>query len=51
LRISTPQRLPGLSFSHPHMQETLLEAAEEAGAVVRRGVSVEAFFMLPGHMW
>src|SRR5713101_3613094 len=38
---TTPQQLPGLSFSHPEMQETLLAAAENAGAVVRRGVSVQ----------
>jgi 2-polyprenyl-6-methoxyphenol hydroxylase-like FAD-dependent oxidoreductase len=41
LRTTTPQQLPGLSFSHPEMQETLLAAAENAGAVVRRGVSVQ----------
>ena len=38
---TTPQRLPLLSFSHPVMQETLLEAAQKAGAEVRRGVAVE----------
>ena len=31
LRTTTPQQLPGLSFSHPEMQETLLSAAENAG--------------------
>ena len=41
LRTTTPQQLPGLSFSHPEMQETLLAAAEKSGAVVRRGVSVQ----------
>jgi menaquinone-9 beta-reductase len=41
LRVSTPQQLPGLSFSHPEMQETLLAAAERSGAVVRRGVTVQ----------
>lgn len=38
---TTPQQLPGLSFSHPEMQETLLAAAETAGADVRRGVCVQ----------
>lgn len=38
---TTPQQLPGLSFSHPEMQETLLAAAETAGAEVRRGVCVQ----------
>jgi menaquinone-9 beta-reductase len=38
---TTPQRLPLLSFHHPAMQETLLAAAEQAGAEVRRGVTVE----------
>jgi len=38
---TTPQGLPLLSFSHPMMQETLLAAAEQAGAEVRRGVTVE----------
>ena len=41
LRVTTPQQLPGLSFSHPEMQETLLAAAERSGAVVRRGTSVQ----------
>jgi 2-polyprenyl-6-methoxyphenol hydroxylase-like FAD-dependent oxidoreductase len=39
---TTPQQLPGLSFSHPEMQEVLLAAAEDAGAEVRRGVTVQA---------
>jgi 2-polyprenyl-6-methoxyphenol hydroxylase-like FAD-dependent oxidoreductase len=39
-RTTTPQRLPLLSFQHPVMQETLLTAAEQAGAEVRRGVTV-----------
>lgn len=38
---TTPQRVPLLSFQHPLMQETLLAAAEHAGAEVRRGVTVE----------
>jgi menaquinone-9 beta-reductase len=41
LRATTLQRLPLLSFPHQVMQETLLAAAENAGAEVRRGVSVE----------
>lgn len=41
LRTTTLQRLPFLSFPHPVMQETLLVAAEQAGAEVRRGVTVE----------
>jgi 2-polyprenyl-6-methoxyphenol hydroxylase-like FAD-dependent oxidoreductase len=39
---TTAQQLPGLSFFHPDMQETLLVDAERAGAEVRRGVSVTA---------
>lgn len=38
---TTPQQLPGLSFSHPEMQEALLAAAEAVNAQVRRGVTVE----------
>ena len=41
LSTTTPQRLPALTFQHQAMQETLLEAAAQAGAEVRRGVSVE----------
>src|SRR5262249_21782555 len=37
---TTPQRLPGVAFFHPEMQETLLANAQSAGAQVRRGVSV-----------
>jgi 2-polyprenyl-6-methoxyphenol hydroxylase-like FAD-dependent oxidoreductase len=37
---TTAQRLPGVSFFHPEMQETLLGQAQRAGAEVRRGVSV-----------
>lgn len=32
--------LPNLGFYHPEMQETLIQAAEESGAEVRRGVRV-----------
>jgi 2-polyprenyl-6-methoxyphenol hydroxylase-like FAD-dependent oxidoreductase len=38
---TTPQALPILSFRHQLMQESLLAAAQQAGAVVRRGISVE----------
>ncbi len=41
LRMTTPQQLPLLSFAHHVMQESLLAAAENAGAEVRRGVRVE----------
>jgi 2-polyprenyl-6-methoxyphenol hydroxylase-like FAD-dependent oxidoreductase len=41
LRATTLQRLPMLSFPHQAMQETLLAAAENAGAEVRRGVTVQ----------
>ena len=41
LRATTLQQLPLLSFPHQGMQETLLAAAENAGAEVRRGVSVQ----------
>jgi len=40
LRETTPQQLSLLSFPHQLMQEVLLAAAEQAGADVRRGVSV-----------
>src|SRR6266446_5100642 len=39
---TTPQHAPCLSFFHPAMQETLLSAAADAGAEVRRGVTVTA---------
>jgi 2-polyprenyl-6-methoxyphenol hydroxylase-like FAD-dependent oxidoreductase len=41
LRATTLQKLPLLSFPHQAMQEALLAAAEDAGAEVRRGVTVE----------
>jgi 2-polyprenyl-6-methoxyphenol hydroxylase-like FAD-dependent oxidoreductase len=41
LRATTLHQLPILSFPHQIMQETLLAAAENAGAEVRRGVTVE----------
>jgi 2-polyprenyl-6-methoxyphenol hydroxylase-like FAD-dependent oxidoreductase len=37
---TTPQHLPSLGFSHPEMQEVMLTAAKQAGAEVRRGVTV-----------
>ena len=37
---TTPARAGELTFHHPAMQETLLHAAAEAGAEVRRGVRV-----------
>lgn len=37
---TTPQRAGELTFYHPEMQETLLRAAAEAGAEVRRGATV-----------
>src|SRR5271167_1285077 len=36
LRNSTPQKLPGITFYHPAMQEVVLAAAKSAGAVVQR---------------
>jgi 2-polyprenyl-6-methoxyphenol hydroxylase-like FAD-dependent oxidoreductase len=40
LRATTPQQTGGISYSHPEMQETLIDAAEQSGAAVRRGVCV-----------
>ena len=40
LTVSTPQQAPELSFYHPDMQQHLANAAEKAGAEVRRGVTV-----------
>jgi 2-polyprenyl-6-methoxyphenol hydroxylase-like FAD-dependent oxidoreductase len=40
LLATTPQHAPYLSFSHPAMQEVLLQAAADAGAEVRRGAHV-----------
>jgi menaquinone-9 beta-reductase len=39
---TTPQKQPFLTYCHPEMQEVLLAEAEQAGAQVRRGVTVEA---------
>lgn len=41
LRATTLQQLPLLSFPHQVVQETLLAAAENASAEVRRGVGVD----------
>jgi 2-polyprenyl-6-methoxyphenol hydroxylase-like FAD-dependent oxidoreductase len=41
LTSTTQQQLPGLTFAHSEMQETLLGAAQAAGAEVRRGITVE----------
>jgi 2-polyprenyl-6-methoxyphenol hydroxylase-like FAD-dependent oxidoreductase len=40
-RTTTLQQLPALTFAHQEMQESLLAAAESAGATVRRGAIVE----------
>jgi 2-polyprenyl-6-methoxyphenol hydroxylase-like FAD-dependent oxidoreductase len=40
LRTTTPQGVATLSVYHPAMQEIVLQAAEETGAEVHRGVSV-----------
>jgi len=37
---TTPLQRPGIAYSHPEMQETLIGEAEAAGAEVRRGVVV-----------
>lgn len=42
LTATTPSGLPNLTFFHPEMQEALIEAAETAGAEVRRGARVKA---------
>lgn len=39
---TTPHQVGSFNFYHPDMQETLLRMASEAGAEVRRGVSVDA---------
>lgn len=38
---TTQQRLPALTYSHPQIQEALIDAARKAGAEVRRGVTVQ----------
>jgi 2-polyprenyl-6-methoxyphenol hydroxylase-like FAD-dependent oxidoreductase len=47
LTSTTQQRSSALTFAHPEMQETLIAAAEAAGAEVRRGAAVER--IEPGH--
>ena len=39
---TTPQKEPSYTYCHPEMQEALLAEAEQAGATVRRGVTVDA---------
>ncbi|MGB0035704.1 MAG: NAD(P)/FAD-dependent oxidoreductase [Candidatus Acidiferrales bacterium] len=41
LPATTICKLPAISYSHPEMQEALLQAAEESGAEVRRGITVK----------
>ena len=41
LATTTRQLLPGVTFAHQEMQETILQAAETAGAEIRRGITVE----------
>jgi 2-polyprenyl-6-methoxyphenol hydroxylase-like FAD-dependent oxidoreductase len=40
LSVTTPQKLPGLTFFHPAMQEVVIEEARRAGAEVWRGATV-----------
>jgi 2-polyprenyl-6-methoxyphenol hydroxylase-like FAD-dependent oxidoreductase len=40
LSVTTPQKLPGLTFFHPAMLEVVLEEAKRAGAEVWRGATV-----------
>lgn len=42
LQATSPHRVGCLHFYHPQMQEAVLRLAQEAGAEVRRGVSVDA---------
>jgi 2-polyprenyl-6-methoxyphenol hydroxylase-like FAD-dependent oxidoreductase len=39
--MTTPQQAPEFSFYHPEMQRVLLQAAEDAGAEIRRETRVE----------
>ena len=39
-RATTPQRLPTLTLYHPAMQEAVLSCAQNAGAEVRRGTTI-----------
>jgi 2-polyprenyl-6-methoxyphenol hydroxylase-like FAD-dependent oxidoreductase len=43
---TTPHGVGSFNFSHPDMQEALLDLAEQAGAEVRRGVTVDS--IVPG---
>ncbi len=40
VRATSVQKLPGLTFFHPEVQEVVLDAARDAGAEVWRGASV-----------
>jgi flavin-dependent dehydrogenase len=42
LVMTTPQKLPLLTFYHPEMQEVMLRAAARAGAEVRRDSAVSS---------
>jgi 2-polyprenyl-6-methoxyphenol hydroxylase-like FAD-dependent oxidoreductase len=49
LMATTPQRAPCLSFFHPAMRETILEAVAASGAAACRGVTVTAVTLgVPG---
>jgi 2-polyprenyl-6-methoxyphenol hydroxylase-like FAD-dependent oxidoreductase len=43
---TTPHGVGSFNFSHPDMQESLIELAEQSGAEVRRGVTVD--LVVPG---
>jgi 2-polyprenyl-6-methoxyphenol hydroxylase-like FAD-dependent oxidoreductase len=44
--IDTPPHTPCLAFYHPALQEALIDAAADAGAAVRRGISINV--AIPG---
>jgi 2-polyprenyl-6-methoxyphenol hydroxylase-like FAD-dependent oxidoreductase len=46
---TTLQKLPGISYCHPEMQEVLLAEAGKAGAQVRRGVTAKGIEANPNH--
>jgi 2-polyprenyl-6-methoxyphenol hydroxylase-like FAD-dependent oxidoreductase len=46
LAATSLQQLPALAFFHPQMQEVLLQAAQTAGAVIRRAARVRS--VVPG---
>jgi menaquinone-9 beta-reductase len=52
LVMTTPQKLPLLTFYHPEMQEVILEAATRAGAEIRRGSAVSSVVGgTPAEVW